>query len=107
MEEALKLITAKSPMARRDAGLVMRLLVLGSKGAGQRYQSVLVTALADPEADFTAEEKQMLVRAGGSNEQMTAKLSIVMTETERAKLESMAAEARLSMSKFVRQRLFA
>jgi hypothetical protein len=63
MEQALKLIIQKSPNAAPQAITCLRALSLNSPVVNKRFSHCVEIALNDPQADFTPEERSILVDA--------------------------------------------
>jgi len=58
---ALRLIAAKSPNAMREAIKTIQAIDLNSPVAQRRYNHVVDIALSDPQAEFDAGERAMIV----------------------------------------------
>ncbi len=106
--EALKVIIAKSPNAAEEAIRTIAAARNNSPILQVRYSNVLIRAMADPSADFTKDEREMLASAieapdGGNRGFM---LRVRLTDDERIALQDAANQAGQSMSEFVRQKIF-
>lgn len=108
MEQALKIIIAKSPAAAQQAIACLRGIQAKSPILDVRYAHTVSIALGDPAAEFTQDERRIIAEAlsAGASETRDYTLRIRMTEAERADLARQAEEADLSMSEYVRRRLF-
>jgi hypothetical protein len=108
MINALKLIIAKSPEAMKEALNTIRALDAKSPILQQRYNRVVEIALNDPRANFSSAERALLaksldaVSATGRN----FMLRIRLTDAERADLQYRSDVAGMSMSEFVRDKIF-
>ncbi len=60
MDDALKLIIARSPAATAEAVSTLRAIGAKSPTVQQRYQHTVELALNDPDADFTADERSLI-----------------------------------------------
>jgi len=106
--EALKLIIARSPNAAEEAIRTIAAARNNSPVLQIRYANVLIRALADPEANFSSDERELLssvIEAPGS-ESRGFTLRVRLTEAERAHLEDLANAAGLSISDYVRRKIF-
>jgi len=107
--DALKIIIARSPDAGADAVRALAAARAGSPTAQTRYQHVLTRALADPEAGWTPDERAALaagIDSDTGDEMRTVTLRVRLTESERAHLERLAADAGTTMSEYVRDVIF-
>ena len=104
--DALKIIAAKSPMAMREA--IKSLRVPHTPMLMHRYLWVLDIALGDPGAEFTESERRALAEVAEPPESQTRDytLRVRLTESEQATLQRMADDAGISLSEYVRSRLF-
>lgn len=109
MEQALKLIISKSPDAMREAIKTLQAIKAKSPIVQQRYNRVVEIALSDPQAEFSADERAILADslAGIEEEGRSFMLRVRLTERERAELQQEADAENMSMSEYVRQKLFA
>jgi hypothetical protein len=111
MDDALRLIVAKSPRAAAEAVRTMTALRAGSPILQHRYQRVLEMALADPAAEFTSDERAVLadaLTAGEAVESGTRDriLRVRLSPAEWADLEATAADSGETLSSYVRRQLF-
>ncbi len=106
--QALQIIIARSPNASEEALRTISAVQNNSPVAQNRYLFVLQRALADQDANFTPEERQMLAEAidPGAIEGRDYTLHIRITASERAELERAAERTGMSMSEFARSRIF-
>jgi len=103
--DALKLIIARSPSAGENAVRALASARAGSPMAQTRYQQVLIQALADPQAEWTSEERMTLadaVSGAAETSTRTHMLHVRLSDAERARLERRAGDAGMSMSEYVR-----
>jgi hypothetical protein len=109
MDEALRIIIARSPEAARDAIDCLRAIGARSPVVNQRYQNTLAVALSDPQATFTADERAILAEAiapqGKANRSFT--FHIRLSQQERAQLAAAADAVGMEMSDYARGVLFA
>ena len=107
MEEALRLIIAKSPAAMHEAIDCLRAIRAKSPVVNLRYERALELALGDPEAEFTAPERAILAQAIEPDDDDTRSymLRIRLTEMERAGLVERATAAGQTMSEYMRRLL--
>jgi hypothetical protein len=111
MEDALKLIIAKSPAAMSEAIKTIRAIHAHSPILQQRYIHTVETALNDQEAEFTSQERAQLSQyleisdiSEVSSRDFT--LRVRLTESEKARLLEDADNSGLTMSELVRRKLF-
>jgi hypothetical protein len=106
--DALKIIIAHSPRASEQAIRTIAAVRNNSPVIQIRYANVLIMALADPEADFTQAERELLAAVietpGTATRDFT--LHLRLTSSERVELEQAAQTAGLSLSEYSRQQLF-
>jgi hypothetical protein len=109
MLEALRLIVARSPMAGHDAVQTLRAYHARSPILGTRYALVLEQALADPDAQFTPEERQLLADAivtgpieGGDDGARDQTVRFRATAAEVEALRQAAGPAGQTISEYVR-----
>lgn len=110
MQEALRIIIAKSERAAPLALHTMRVARVQPSSAGRYYAQALQAALTDPNAVFTPEERQVLAEAIPNDDGMDVTrsftLRIRLTESERAELQRLADEVGQTMSEYARRRIF-
>jgi hypothetical protein len=106
--EALKLIIARSPRAAEHAVIAIQAARNKSPILQARYAQVLTMALADPAAEFTADERAVLAAGidGGDAGGRDFTLRVRLTEQERVSLSDAADAEGISLSEYVRRRLF-
>ncbi len=106
--DALKLVIARSPRAAEDAIRTIAAARNNSPVLQVRYSNVLIQALADPEASFTPDERAILAAGieAPESESRDFTLRVRLTDAERASLQAAANAAELSMSEYVRSKLF-
>jgi hypothetical protein len=106
--DALKLIIAKSPRAAEEAVRTIAAVRNNSPVVQIRYATVLTRALADPEAYFSLEERELLASMieapDSSGRDFTFRLRL--TDSERAALQAAADETGMSMSEYARRKIF-
>lgn len=104
--DGFKLIAGRSPMAMREA--IKSLRVPNTPMLMQRYLWVLFIALGDPGAEFTESERRALAEIAEPPESQTRDytLRVRLTESEQATLQQMADDSGISLSEYVRSRLF-
>jgi hypothetical protein len=106
--DALKLIISRSPRAAENALRTYQAVRNNSPVVQARYSQVLIMALADPEASFSPEERQVLADGIESPEPANRDfiLRVRLTEAERSELETACEYTGMSMSEYVRRKLF-
>lgn len=106
--DALRLIVARSPRAAENALRTMAAARNNSPVLQTRYIICLQMALADPDAEFTAAERQLLADGIPDSDSDTRgyTLRIRLTDGERECLTREATEAGQTMSEYARRRLF-
>lgn len=106
--EALKIIIAKSPRAGEEAIRTIAAARNKSPILQARYSNVLIRAFADPEANFTPEERETL--AAGIEAPNTGNrgytIQVRLNTSEYASISGSAEMAGQSISEYVRQKLF-
>jgi hypothetical protein len=108
VEEALKLIIARSPNAAAPALQCMQALRINSPVLAQRYNQVCQMAFSDPAAEFSAAERAIISDAlsvspliGGRPTTLTVRLG----DAERTQISEAAEAAGMSLSEYARWRL--
>jgi hypothetical protein len=108
MENALRTIIAASPAAAGEALACIRAIRANSPVVGVRFARVVETALTDPDASFTPEQRaeiaELLDIPAVENRAVTFRLRL--TEAERIMIQDRASSAGLTMSEWARRRLF-
>ena len=106
---ALKLIIARSPRAAEEAIRTIAAARNNSPVVQIRYLNTLQRALADPEATFSPDERDLLADGIETPESESREfmLRVRLTDTERSMLQAAADETGTSMSEYVRRKLFA
>lgn len=107
--DACKLIIAKSPAACEEAIRTIAAARNKSPIVQVRYSALLIRAMADPQADFTAAERADLASAIEPGEIADTRgmvIHIRLTDQERADLQGAAESAGLSLSEYARRKLF-
>lgn len=108
MEQALKIIVSKSPSTARDAMQCLQAIRAKSPMVQVRYNRVVEAAMSDQDADFTPDERAIIAEAvelpEGESRGFT--LRVRLTPNEQADLQAAADEAGMTMSDYVRSRLF-
>lgn len=109
MENALRIIIARSPDAARHAINTIRAIQARSPIVQDRYNRVVDLALSDPQATFTAEERAALAEfvtvSGSDTGTREYTLRVRLTDNERDDLEARAENAGQSLSQYVRGEL--
>lgn len=108
MEEALRIIISKSTNATSEAIQCLAAIRAKSPVLQLRYNHCATLAFNDPEADFSRDERALIAEhlGTGGDESRSYMLRIRLTDAERIELTSLAEAAGLSMSEYVRQRMF-
>lgn len=109
MESALRIIIARSPNATGEAIATLAAIRAKSPVLQLRYNHAAELAFNDPGATFTPEERAEIAANLGSgvDEIRDYTLRIRLTDAERIDLTRMAEAAGMSMSEYVRARVFA
>lgn len=109
MESALRIIIARSPNATSEALATIAAIRAKSPVLQLRYNHAAELAFNDPGATFTAEERAEIAEHLGSGTEETRgyTIRVRLTDAERADLTRMAEAAGVSMSEYVRTRVFA
>jgi hypothetical protein len=106
MEDALKLIIAKSPQAASQAMKTIQAVHAKSPMLQHRYNAAVDAALNDSQAEFTPDERQLLARFVAAGERIReTRLQVRVTITEKLYLRQMASEQNLTLSDFIRQKV--
>jgi len=105
--EAIRIIVAKcSQHVAQEAIFTKRAYELNSPVANTRYDHLVQMALADQQAGFTPEERQILADAlslEGTNRSVI--LSVRLSATEKATLAAEAELATMTLSEYARRKL--
>ena len=102
-----------------DITIAKRLIALSQEGARLlgmgvsrpcfqgRYNTAAQAALADPEANLTAEERRLIASfvEPESGELRSSMLRVRLTDSERDRIQQLADEAGMDMSEYVRTRV--
>lgn len=107
MEEALRIIVAKSPMAGGLAMQTLQALRVKSPVLQDRYNRTVQTALSDSQAEFTPDERALLAEfiGGDSSTVKLFDVRIRVSAEEKAAVQEMAQAVGLTVSDFIRQRI--
>lgn len=106
MEEALRIIVAKSPMAGSMAMQTLQAIKAKSPVLQDRYNRSVQTALSDAQADFTPEERSLIASFIGGNEPLRAyDVRVRVTAEEKDRIQQMAAAEDMTVSDFIRDRI--
>lgn len=100
----LAIIAGGSPAAARMATDAIRAADIGSPMAAARAARAARFALEDPQATFSADERRQIAELL-ENDRDAAPIRFRVTADERARLEQMAEDAKLSISDFIRQKV--
>lgn len=106
MEDALRLILAKSPQAAPQAMKTIHAVHAKSPLLQHRYNAVVDAALNDPQADFTPEDRELLARYIAAGEKIReTRLQVRVTIAEKLYLRQIAAEQNMTISDYVRMKI--
>lgn len=111
MEEALRIIVAKSPMAGSQAMQTLQAIKAKSPVLQDRYNRTVQTALSDSQADFTSEERALIASCVGSGAADDATplrvldVRVRVTPEEKERIQQMAADEDMNVSDFIRDRI--
>jgi hypothetical protein len=107
MEQALKIIIAKSPAAAPAAVRVLQLLPKHTQGIYKQYNRTVEMALNDPKAKFTGEDREKLTSLMTTEEdERTFTLRVRLLPAEKDDLYDAAAKSGEKVSEYVRKKLF-
>lgn len=112
MIDALKLIVARSPMAASQAMQCISAIKAKSPVVQHRYNRCVEAAFSDPNAEFSADERELIaeyVASEGGEDRPQSKffdVRIRVNATEKAAIQQKAANAGLTVSDFIRGRIF-
>ena len=106
--EACRIIISRSPNAAEEAIRTISAARNNSPVLQTRYLNTLQRALADPQAEFTREERETLSMSIGDVkiEGRDYMLRIRLTDSEHDALESAASAAGITMSDYARDKIF-
>jgi len=106
--DALKIIIAKSPAQCAEAAKAITAINKKSPWSDMRCNNVAIRALEDPDANFTEDERVAIADLMGETETegRDYMLRVRLTNTEHAELEELAGNENLSVSEYVRRKLF-
>ena len=106
MEDALRLIIAKSPAAAGQAMKTLHAVSVKSPLLQHRYNATLDMALNDPKAAFTSEERALLAQFAAAGEKIReTRLQVRLTISEKLYLRQLATERNMTLSDYVREQL--
>ncbi len=106
MEDALRIVIAKSPQAAPQAMKAIHSVHAKSPMLQHRYNAVVDAALNDPQAEFNAEERELLARFVAAGEKIReTRLQVRVTIAEKLYLRQMAAEQNLTLSDYIRKKI--
>lgn len=107
MEEALRIIVAKSPGAGSQAMQCLRALGVKSPIVQERYNRVVEIAFSDPQAEFTPADRALIAEyvGGQKSANKDTDLRVRVTADEKAEVQEMAKEVGLTVSDFIRERI--
>lgn len=104
MDEALRLIIAKSP--NNFQGAIRALRTAQRRPTARPVQYVLEQALIDPLADFTpAERSGIAALLDGDNESRALDIRLRVSADEKDRVQAMADVAGLNVSDFIRLKI--
>ena len=106
MEDALRIVIAKSPQAASQAMKTTHALHARSPMLQHRYNAVVDAALNDPQAEFTSEDRELLAQYVAAGEKIReTRLQVRVTFAEKQYLRQMASEQNLTLSDYIRQKI--
>lgn len=104
MDEALRLIAAKSPNNVQNA--IRALRTAQRRPNARPVQYVLEQALVDPLAEFTNKEREGIAALlQGSDETRSSDIRLRVTAAEKDRVQQMADEADQTVSDFIREKI--
>jgi len=108
INDAVRLIAAKSPQAAKEAIHLLR--TPGDAPLRQnRYNRIAEWAVSDPQADFTPEERRIItsfLQADDAGTERAFMLRVRLTESEREELQTASEAAGMTMSEYARRKIF-
>lgn len=107
MEQALRLIIAKSPNATSQALQCLAAIRAKSPVLQLRYNQCIQLALNDPAATWTADDRSLLAQYldSGADDNRSYMLSVRLSIPERDYIQQQADAAGLSLSNWIRERI--
>ena len=106
MEEALRIIIAKSPDAASQAIKTIHAIGVKSPLLQHRYNATVDAALQDSKADFTPDERVLLAQFVTSGEKIReTRLQVRLTLSEKLYLQQLAHDQDMTLSAYVRDQL--
>lgn len=104
LAETLRLIAAKSP---NTSGEAIRALRAVNRPDSRPIQHALESALSDPLASFTAEDRTTITAhlSVGDSDARTLDVRLRVNADEKQQIQAMADEAEMSVSNLIRDRL--
>ena len=103
MIDALRIIAAKSSYAGAQAMQCIRAIQVGSPVVTERYNRVVELAFSDLQADFTQEERQMIVGfINGGEPHKTATIRFRVSPAEQEDVQRLADAANMNVSDYIR-----
>jgi len=104
----LKIIIAKSSSQSAEAAKAIMAINKKSPAVDMRCNNVAVRALEDLDANFTEGERTAIADLMSETETESREfmLRVRLTSTEHAELEEMAGNENLSISEYVRRKIF-
>ena len=111
MIDALRIIVAKSPYAASQAVQCIAAIKAKSPVLQQRYNRVVEMAFSDPQAEaFTPEDRQLIAEyvtgEGGEGSAKLLDVRVRVNASEKAEVQRLAADASLTISDYIRSRIF-
>lgn len=107
MDNALRLVIAKSPFLLNEAPKALRALNSRSPLAQRRAERAIEYALSDPQATFTEDERLALAQliSGDAGEVRNLDIRLRVSADEKSEVQHMAEEAGMTVSDFIRSKI--
>lgn len=106
LDEALRLVIAKSPLTINEAPKALRALLNNTPTAHTRAERVIEYALRDPQATFTTDERSLLAGMLTSvDQQRNLDIRVRVNADEKTEVQQMATEAGMTVSDFIRSKI--
>ena len=110
MIDALRIIIAKSPQAAAQAVQCIAAIKARSPMLQHRYNRVAETAFSDPQAEpFTPEERLIVAEhindEGGEGSAKLLDVRVRVNNAEKAEVQRLAADAGMTVSDFIREKI--
>ncbi len=103
MQENLRLIIAKSPAAAGEAMQTIKAIGANSPIVQTRYNRAVTMALADPQAEFTADERAQLAEAVATEGNGLERLTLYVKPDQAKEIRHAAVNAGKRLSEYLKE----